>query len=63
MNTPDFNHKDLRPVMKCDAELNCTAAPQLAKAVAEELNNDDKDIKELLEDSEESQSAAEPDNI
>ena len=57
------NNKNERPVMKCDAELNCTAAPQLAKAVAEELNNDDKDIKELLEDSEESQSAAEPDNI
>lgn len=48
MNTEDFNHKDLRPVMKCDAELNCTAAPQLAKAVAEELNDEDKDMLELL---------------
>lgn len=49
MNTEDFNHKDLRPVMKCDAELNCTAAPQLAKAVAEELNDEDKDINQLLD--------------
>lgn len=61
--TADFNDKDLRQVIKCDAELKCTATPQLSKAVADELNDDDKDIKELLEDSEESQSAAEPDNI
>lgn len=62
MNTEDFNHKDLRPVMKCDAELNCTAAPQLAKAVAEELNDEDKDINKLLfssEDPKEPQSATE----
>lgn len=48
MNTADFNDKDLRPVMRCDAELNCTAAPQLAKAVAEELNNEDEDIMQLV---------------
>ena len=49
MNTADFNDKDKRPVMRCDAELNCTAAPQLAKAVAEELKDKDKDLTELLE--------------
>lgn len=48
MNTGKDNDKDLRPVMRCDAELNCTAAPQLAKAVAEELDNQDEDIMELV---------------
>lgn len=47
MNTADFNDKDKKPV-KCDAELHCTAAPQLTKAVAEELKDDDKDLKKLL---------------
>lgn len=49
MHTGKDNDKDLRPVMKCDAELHCTAAPQLAKAVAEELKDKDKDLTELLE--------------
>lgn len=49
MNTADFNGKDKRPVMKCDAELNCTAAPQLAKSVAKELNIEDEDLEQLLE--------------
>ena len=49
MHTGKDNDKDLRPVMKCDAELHCTAAPQLAKAVAEELKDKDKDLAELLE--------------
>ena len=48
MHTEKDNDKDLRQVMRCDAELNCTAAPQLAKTVAEELNLDDKDIDALL---------------
>jgi hypothetical protein len=49
MHTGKDNDKDLRPVMRCDAELNCTAAPQLVKAVAEELKDKDKDLAELLE--------------
>ena len=48
MTTADFNHKDKKPV-KCDAELHCTAAPQLAKTVAEELKDKDKNLAELLE--------------
>ena len=48
MNTADFNDKDKKPV-KCDAELHCTAAPQLTKAVAEELKDNDKDLKELID--------------
>jgi len=47
MTTADFNDKDKKPV-KCDAELHCTAAPQLAKTVAEELKDEDKDIIELV---------------
>lgn len=49
MHTKKDNDKDLRPVTRCDAELNCTAAPQLAKTVAEELNIEDKDIMELVQ--------------
>lgn len=48
MHTEKDNDKDLRPVMRCDAELHCTAAPQLAKTVAEELNIEDEDIMELV---------------
>lgn len=48
MHTGKDNYKDLRPVMRCDAELHCTAAPQLAKSVAEELKDEDKDIMELV---------------
>lgn len=47
MHTADFNDKDKRPV-KCDAELHCTAAPQLQKSIAEELKDEDKDIKDLI---------------
>ena len=49
MNTADFNDKDKKPV-KCDAELHCTAAPQLAKAVAEELKDNDKDLNQILQE-------------
>lgn len=48
MHTEKDNDKDLRHVMRCDAELHCTAAPQLAKTVAEELDNQDEDIMELV---------------
>lgn len=50
MHTADFNHKDKRPVTKCDAELHCTAAPELQKAVADEIDNEDKDIETLLKE-------------
>ena len=59
MTTADFNDKDKKPV-KCDAELHCTAAPQLAKTVAEELKDEDKDLETLLKIlQKESQSATE----
>jgi hypothetical protein len=59
MTTADFNDKDKKPV-KCDAQLHCTAAPQLAKTVAEELKDEDKDLETLLKIlQKESQSATE----
>jgi hypothetical protein len=57
MTTADFNDKDKKPV-KCDAQLHCTAAPQLAKAVAEELKDEDKDIMELVKKYIEGQNSA-----
>lgn len=52
MHTGKDNDKDLRPVIKCDAELHCAAAPQLYKTVAEDLiisESEDKDIEKLLQ--------------